>query len=51
MNTETGVWNSATWALMGIAVGGLLPAGLGLYFGGGCHPAEGELAVTCDGVI
>ncbi len=31
MTTETGVWNSATWALMGIAAAGLLPAGLGLY--------------------
>ena len=25
MTTETGVWNSATWALMAIAAAGLIP--------------------------
>ena len=28
MTTETGVWNSATWALMAIAAAGLIPFAL-----------------------
>ena len=31
MSTETGIWSSSTWALIGVAAAGLLPAGLGLY--------------------
>ena len=31
MTTETGVWNSSTYALRGVAAAGILPAGLGLY--------------------
>jgi len=31
LSTPTGNWNSTTWALMGVAAAGLLPAGLGLY--------------------
>jgi hypothetical protein len=31
MTTETGVWNSATWALMAIAAAGLIPFACGLY--------------------
>jgi len=31
LSTPTGTWNSSTYALMGVAAAGLLPAGLGLY--------------------
>jgi len=31
LSTPTGAWNSTTWALMGVAVAGLLPVGLGIY--------------------
>ncbi len=31
LSTPTGAWNSTTWALMGVAAAGLLPAGLGIY--------------------
>jgi hypothetical protein len=31
MTTETGFWNSATWALVAIAAAGLIPFACGLY--------------------
>jgi hypothetical protein len=31
LSTPTGAWNSSTWALMGVAAAGLVPAALGIY--------------------
>ncbi len=31
MTTETGIWNSATWALMAVAAFALLPLGTGIF--------------------
>lgn len=31
MSTETGIWNTSTWVLMGVAALGLLPAAAGVY--------------------
>jgi hypothetical protein len=34
MTTETGIWDSTTWAVMGIAALGLIPGAGGLYLVG-----------------
>ncbi len=31
MTTETGIWNQATWTIMGVAALGLIPLAGGLY--------------------